>query len=326
MSLLSLSVLVAQVAYGFGAGTSLTYDVNVKFDGFLPLFGGNEGIVDVAMTVGVNGQEPTDGALKATSEIQTFDLKFNEASLPVTLDNVTQFFPKTTVSLSPTGKILSNDAPDRKLPVRLPGLDVKRFPDITYIPIEFPGEETALGATWSFERDFGGAPLVYDCTLLSLNEETAEIAVKVRQDFTVFENAALEVVTDRAEAVSEVKTTLTGEGKVTFDTARGLATSSQMTNEAVSDVRNLASGTTSQRKLKTVYRVALKSASGAAKVTAVRPRGWQFNWETGRTFLAWIQMAVHFGLAALPREIERWAPGLKQVFPWLSQEKRPARR
>jgi hypothetical protein len=244
----------------------------------------------------------------------------------VTLDNVTQFFPKTTVSLSPTGKILSNDAPDRKLPVRLPGLDVKRFPDITYIPIEFPGEETALGATWSFERDFGGAPLVYDCTLLSLNEETAEIAVKVRQDFTVFENAALEVVTDRAEAVSEVKTTLTGEGKVTFDTARGLATSSQMTNEAVSDVRNLASGTTSQRKLKTVYRVALKSASGAAKVTAVRPRGWQFNWETGRTFLAWIQMAVHFGLAALPREIERWAPGLKQVFPWLSQEKRPARR
>ena len=40
-----------------------------------------------------------------------------------------------------------SDAPNVKLPVRLPGLDVKRFPDITYVPIQFPDRELKTGDT-----------------------------------------------------------------------------------------------------------------------------------------------------------------------------------
>jgi hypothetical protein len=316
---MTLAFVLAPTAYAFGSGTSLTYEVKAKFEGFLPLFGGNEGVVDVGMTVGVKGHDPEDGALKATSEIQAFDLKFNEASLPVTVDNAAQFFPRTTVTLSPQGRILSNDAPERKLPVRLPGLDVKRFPEITYVPIEFPDQEIRVGETWTFERDFGGSPVVYECTLSAASEDTAEIMVNIRQEFTVLENAALEVVSAREDAVAEVRTVLTGQGKVRFDTARGIATASEMTNEALSDVRNLATGDTNRRKLKTVYRVELQAAAGERLQAPARPKGWSLGLDTVKTFVAWVQMAVQFGLSALPREIERWAPGIGRMFPWLSQ-------
>src|SRR5688500_14619030 len=140
MFMLILLVLVATtpIAYGLGPGIKANYDVNVTFDGFIPLFGGQQAKVEVNMAVDVRGLAEDDQKRpRASSEITEFAVLFNGSKLPLTVQSVQEFFPKTTVSLSPQGKILKTDAPDVSLPVRLPGLDAKRFPDITYLPIEF---------------------------------------------------------------------------------------------------------------------------------------------------------------------------------------------
>src|SRR5689334_2351846 len=125
VTILLLAGLLTPVAYGFGSDTHLGYNVDVQFNGFLPVMGGNEGEVKIHMDVSVTGHPAVDGKLKATSEIQMFEVTFNGAKLPLGKDNVTEYFPKTNITLDPTGKIVSSDAPDKKLPVKLPGLDVK---------------------------------------------------------------------------------------------------------------------------------------------------------------------------------------------------------
>ena len=157
----------------------MNYDLRVVFTGMIPILGGNEGEADVRLGVQVQGLGVKDNVAKATSELTSAKLIFNGGTLPLTLDNVKDFFPKTTVEFSPQGKILKSDAPDVDLPVRLPGLDVKRFPDITYLPVEFPNKELAIGDKWSFEKSFAGSPVTYECELTKLDEKTATISLKV---------------------------------------------------------------------------------------------------------------------------------------------------
>ncbi len=323
--------VLAPVAYGFGPATRLDYDVTVNFNGFLPLLGGNEGKVEVKMGVGVTGLEPKDTNQRATSEIKQFEVSFNGAKLPLTVDNVTDYFPKTTIDLAPTGKILKTDAPDRSLPVRLPGLDVKHFPDITYVPIELPPDGLDVGTAWQFQRDFGGAPITYDCRAESQEGDSWKIHVDVKQAYTVLENSVYEVVKDKADAESEVTTTMAGSGVVVFDSKEGRVSSADMKNIALSDFRNISTGEKTQRKLETVYAIKLKTAPTQARK---QPRAETGEWwdravswgsqavQSGRGFLAWVQTASLFGLKALPGEFQRWLspvlPLVKKWAPWLS--------
>ncbi|MCW5936314.1 MAG: hypothetical protein KIT11_03285 [Fimbriimonadaceae bacterium] len=319
------AVALAPFAYSFGPNTKVDYDVNVQFEGFLPVLGGNEGVVDVKMGVKVTGAKAEPGMLKAASEITSFDLTFNGSKLPLTLSNVTDYFPKTNVGLTPQGKILSNDAPDRKLPVRLPGLDVKRFPDITYIPLEFPTEGFEVGESWTFVRTFGDSPLTYTCTPVALTDNGAEIKVEVKQEYTVLENEALEVVVNREDAVSEVTTKMTGSGTVVLDLANGVARSAEMRNTAVSTAKNLSSGENKERKLVTTFKVALKgqlAASGGKAPKASNPGDlWTRAGMMGRDAWTWLQLAAMFGMKALPSHIQAWiAPfreDIRRSFPWL---------
>ncbi len=328
MTALALLAVLAPTTYGFGPGTRLEYDVKVVFEGFLPVLGGNEGVVDVTMGVLVTGAEKKAETLQAASEITAFDLVFNGAKLPLTVENVTQFFPKTTIELTPAGRIVATDAPDRQLPVRLPGLDVKRFPDITYVPLELPEEPLETGNSWTFERDFGGQPLRYECNVMLSTDETAKVAVRVAQSYTVLENDAYEVVADRASAAREVVTTLAGTGVVTFDLKRGAARSVQMTNTATGAVTDLTSGEKSQRKLVTKLEVRLKGAEGGA-LQASNPRPtrvrvapvWERAARMARDAWSWLQLASVFGLVRLPGELEAWVapirPQVARYLPWL---------
>jgi len=321
-----LAGLLAPVAYSFDSSTRLTYDVNVQLEGFLPLMGGNEGKVEINMAVGVTGDSPVDGSQKAASEIKAFDVSFNGAKLPLGISNVAEFFPKTTITLAPTGKILTTDAPDKKLPVRLPGLDVKHFPDVTYIPIELPAEEMVAGKEWTFTRDFGGAPIEYKCTADTKTGDVWKLKVSLTQNYKVLESPTFEVVAKPEDAESEVTTTMHGEGTVDFDSAKGRVAGAQMTNTAVSDVKNIKTGETKQRKLATKYMIKLQAgASGSLAANSNPNASWwdqtvawsQKAFEAGKGALVWLQTATLFGLKGLPHEFDQFRPMIRRLAPWL---------
>ncbi|MGE0002093.1 MAG: hypothetical protein AB7F50_02640 [Fimbriimonadaceae bacterium] len=311
-------------AYSFSPGVAHTYDVKVTFDGFLPVLGGNEGKAEIKMGVKVEGAQAPAGRTAATNEITAFEISFNGAKLPLTVDNVTDYFPRSHLVIEPTGKLVSNDAPDKKLPVRLPGLDVRRLPDITYVPIEFSTTATALEDAWKFQRDFGGTPMDYQCIAVGEEDGLVKVKVEVRQEYTVLENDSLEVVTERSSAVREVTTVLEGKGFVLFDQELGMARKAVMSNLATSRAKDLKDGTVGVRKLKTDYEVVL--GSPRVKKAAAKP-WWDQARDTAvlvrnnpRAMVGMLQLAAMMGMQKLPvawtnvlrpieSQLRRWLPG-----------------
>src|SRR5687767_982134 len=119
------------LTYSFPPAEPRQYDVSVHFEGYVPLFGGQpDANVEVKMQVEAVGLKPdAEGNPQVTNEIKQLQLMMNGTELPLQPESITRFFPKSTISMTPFGKVLKNDAPDKKLPVRLPGLHVRRFPD-----------------------------------------------------------------------------------------------------------------------------------------------------------------------------------------------------
>lgn len=325
---MSLATLAAAwlTAYSFAPGSVHNFDVKVTFDGFLPVLGGNEGKAEIKMGVKVEGAGAPAGQTAASNEITAFEISFNGAKLPLTVDNVTDYFPRSNLVIEPTGKLVSNDAPDKKLPVRLPGLDVRRLPDITYVPIEFAKTTTVAGDSWSFERDFGGSPMTYKCRAVGEEDGLVKIEVEVRQEYTVLENDSLEVVKDRSAAVREVTTVLEGKGHVLFDQDLGLSRTALMSNLATSNAKDLKDGTVTVRKLRTDYAVSL--GSPRVKKSVVSRPWWDQLRDTAvlarsnpRALVGMLQIAAMMGLERLPagwssvlrpiqNQLRRWVPGL----------------
>lgn len=288
-----LAAVLANGAYRFEPTTRMDYDVNVVFDGFLPLMGGNEGVADVKFGVQVNGLAPDDLGLKSTIELTAFELSFNGGRIPMLdVESAKVYFPKSTISSTATGKVLKNSAPELNLPVRLPGLDARRFPEITYLPIELNGKDLSVGEKWSFDRMFGDSPMHYECSVSKSEGNLATIGVKVSQEYTVLEDETLEVVPEEKGAVSRVKTTLTGSGTVIFDMKRGAAVKVDMANSSVSKVTDIKSGKESNRKLDSKLAVKLKGFEmpGTVKTASTKPVGivdntvafFQGAWNSGK--------------------------------------------
>jgi predicted HNH restriction endonuclease len=192
---------------------------------------------------------------------------------------VQTYFPRTTISLERNGKIVESDAPNIKLPVRLPGLDVKRFPDITYVPIQFPDREMKTGDTWMFKKKFGESDIDYTCTVGEKKEDAVIINVSIKQEYELLEDAALEVVTEEKNAEHRVKTVMSGSGIVLFDTKRGSVVKAEMVNDAVSDVTKLVDGSKSKRSLRTTFSLSLHVPK--PRPVAVQSGSWLVNaWAT----------------------------------------------
>ncbi len=245
---MQLTSLLA-LAYAINAGTVVEYDLRVQFTGMIPILGGNEGSADVRLGVRVEGQKAEASGLKISSELTKAEIFFNAAKLPLDLENVRDFFPKTTVETTTLGKILKTDAPDIQLPVRLPGLDVKRFPDISYMMLEFPAEGIEAGKPWSFQKAFGGSDVKYTCILQSQADGVAKIGVEIDQKYTVLEDSAMQVVPDKTDAENEVTTSMKATGTVQFSIKEGFILSSKILGTAVSQVKPLNGGENSERKL-----------------------------------------------------------------------------
>ncbi len=243
------TLLLAALVYSIPVDKPLDYNLRVRFEGLIPILGGNEGVADVRLGVRVTGLAPIDGRMRTTSELTKAQLIFNDATLPLSLENIQDYFPKTTIEHNPLGKILKTDAPDTQLPVRLPGLDIKRFPDITFMPIEFPERQISVDAEWSFIKMFAGSDVTYKCRLKSLDEKSATVSLEVEQTYTVLEDSAMQVVTNRADAENEVTTKLVASGTVVFDRTLGVVETFKMNGKAASKVTPLAKGEAKTRDL-----------------------------------------------------------------------------
>lgn len=246
------SVALALVlGYQLNPGIVRDYDLTVAFDGTIPILGGQEGKAVVNLGFRLEGLKPAkEGQQKAFSELTKAEFVFNGSKLPLGLENVQDFFPKTTIELLADGTIQSSDAPKKDLPIKLPGLDIQRFPDISYLPVVFPKGPLEIGNTWSFEKPFGGSLMKYVCTLSSIEKEVAKISIRIDQSYTVLEDSAMQVVTEKADASNEVTTRMIATGDVLFDTKRGLVDAYTMEGLADSDVKSLETNEVTKRKLK----------------------------------------------------------------------------
>lgn len=237
----------------------LQYQVQVEFDGFVPVLGGQEGVFDVKIGMVVKGLSPDEEKNpRAESDLTELEVRFNGAPLPFTVDNVRPFFPKNVLSHTPQGKIVKTDAPDVSLPIRLPGLDAKRFPDITYLPIEFPEGPLEPDKSFSFEKKFGDSKVSYTVTLKRQEGETLFLSLKLNQAYETLEDEAKNVVTKPDDAFAKVTTTVSGEGEIQFDVKQGVVVKSKVVADAVSKVVEIGSEAKSERKLKTTVSVSLK--------------------------------------------------------------------
>lgn len=285
--------------------------MKAEFNGFLPILGGNEGKVLVDIGFKLQGNAGKDGNLSAASDITRFKIVFNDATLPLTTDNVKEFFPKTTIVITPAGKLVSTDAPNITLPVRLPGLDVKRFPDISYLAIEFPEKALSEGDTWTFSKSFGDSDVVFDCRLVGLSDAEAKIDLKLSQEYQILEDQEKQVVKEEKDAFAKVKTTMKGSGQATFDRKLGLISSFEAKADAVSAVTEIKSGKQSTRKLTNKLDVRLEGSKPPAIKSRPQQPGllgsamnlWDQAVETGSRVWSTAEgywALVKLGIASLP--------------------------
>ncbi|MEA2553087.1 MAG: hypothetical protein QOJ65_1263 [Fimbriimonadaceae bacterium] len=251
------AVVLTPVVYSLSPGTVSTYYVRVGFDGYLPILGGQEGKVQVDMKLAVEGLAPDGGNLKAASDITDFHLLYNGAAFPLTLESVKGYFPKTTISFTPQGQVVKSDAPDIQLPVRLPGLDAKRFPDVTYLPIEFPAEGIEEGKSWSYKKSFGGVDVAYTIKPTKVTDEQIEMAVELAQHYDGCEDENHSPVADEKEAEAKISTDVKGIGTAIFDRKKGLVNSETLKVSADSTFSEIKSKNSTARKLTTTLDVSL---------------------------------------------------------------------
>lgn len=251
LALLAVATAV-KLSYSFPVDVKRSFDVQTVFDGFIPLLGGREGKVEVDLVVSAIGQKPADdGNSQVLSTLDDIKVLLDGSPLQiVTLAMTKDYFPPTTISMTPYGQTLKTNAPNLQLPVKLPGLDIKRFPDITYLPLQLPEEGAEIGKTYTFKRAFGDSDITYSATPKKITDDSVEMDLTVAQNYTVLENEGKEVVKEEKDAISSVATVMSGTGTAIFDRKLGAFNVVKVSANADSTVTDLATKKVSQRKLK----------------------------------------------------------------------------
>ena len=247
-----LTLLSVGIVYRLAPGDVQVYSVDVSFSGYLPILGGRDATVRVKMGMSLTGlpsEKPTE--LKSVSELNRFSVSMNDADLPFTLSNVKTFFPKTTISFLPNGVVQSTDAPEVTMPVRLPGLDAKRLPEISYLPLQLPESSTPTDSPFRFERTFGSGSVKYELSIAKSDENFVDYSIQLTQDSVVFESAQHVEKSSATGSKWEVHRHLTGTGTAKFNRQVGLFDSVSVNALEVSDVREIATDTRTSRRLNT---------------------------------------------------------------------------
>ncbi|HCD99823.1 MAG TPA: hypothetical protein DER07_02140 [Armatimonadetes bacterium] len=260
--MLALIAALTIATYSPPAAEGWTYRVRLTFDGDLPLLGGQRGKAEVLLGLRAEST-PASEVLAARIEPQAFEIRFNGEPLPLTLDDARPYLPPTTLRYSPSGKVLSNDAPEPNIPVRIPGLHPKRLPETVLLPIELPEGAIDRGTRWKYAKPLGDATATFEARVQSSKGDRLTINLRVEQDSTALENEALQIVATEAEAATKASTRLTGSGQATFDRSLGAVTSFFLKGSAVTAVQPLDGRAGTSRKLRFEYDVRLESKAKA---------------------------------------------------------------
>lgn len=259
MSSVLLALALVPVGYSFGPGVKYSYDVEFAFDGFIPVLGGMEGQASAKMGVEVVGLAPDKTApQKVSYELKTFALFVGEDEFPYSIDKIKPFFPKSNVWFSDLGKVQKTDAPKLDIPVRLPGIDPKRFADVSFLPVEFVAANVEEGQKWTYQKTFGDSNVNYDVVVKSVSDTVIELNLGLKQTYTVLEDEAKNVVKDPKDAIAKVETTVSGTGIAVYDRQKRLFTSVAINADSTSEAVDLKSKEKTQRRLKTATKVKLR--------------------------------------------------------------------
>lgn len=254
-----LALAIVPVGYGFVPGTKCSYDVEFAFDGFIPVLGGMEGQASAKMGVEVIGLTPDkNAAQKASYELKQFALFVGEDEFPYSIDKIKPFFPKSNVWFTELGKVQKTDAPKLDIPVRLPGIDPKRFADVSFLPVEFVAASVEEGQKWTFEKAFGDSTVNYEVNVKSVSDTVIELNLGLKQTYTVLEDEAKNVVKDEKDAIARVETTVTGTGNAVYDRQKRMFASVVINADSISKAVDLKTKETAERKLKMTTKVKLR--------------------------------------------------------------------
>lgn len=236
----TVAALVLGHTYGFKENQVERFKVKIELEGWIPLFGGRQGtsVVDMVVEARVKGIA-ADGTISMESEVIEMNASAFGAKLPLNSNNIGQFFPKAVAEFSPIGKVIKNSAPEIKMPVQLPGLDSKRLPEISYLPIQM-GEDK-----YEFTRAFNGNPMNY---VVLADGKKFEFALA--QKSSGFEDAYGNP-TEEADAKAKVTTILMGEGDAEFNPQNGFFDKVSVKTTATSDVLSLSGRPATKRTLVT---------------------------------------------------------------------------
>ncbi len=242
-------------SYSYPLGSETKFQVKVQFDGYIPLFGGKIGKADVDLTVSAKSVLEKDPRLTAV-ESQITELKavaFGVA-LPLNKNNIGQFFPKATATIDLNGMVKSNSAPAIDMPVKLPGLDSQRLPEISYVPLVLNTEGLLTNKPYEFDREFNHAKMHYTVTPGAIVDAVQSLDIKVTQDSDGFEDSYGNP-SEESIAKSKLVTHLEGTGKAKFNIALGKFDKVVMETNGATTVTNIKSGKTSSRSLKTTLTI-----------------------------------------------------------------------
>lgn len=241
--------------YDFPVNSETKFNVKVQFDGFIPLFGGRNGKADVSLVVKAASVLSQRADLQAVdSEIIELNAVAFGSALPLNKNNIGQFYPKATATFDRLGKVNFNSAPEVNMPVKLPGLDSKRLPEISYIPLILNSEAIMANKSYQFERTFNGAPLKYTVTPNTKNDHFITFDIAVTQQSSGFEDAYGNPAIEEG-AKSKLATNLTGTGTATFNLDKNMFDKVVVETKAETDVTVIKTGKSSKRNLKTTLTI-----------------------------------------------------------------------
>jgi hypothetical protein len=239
------------LAYAFVIGTPVSFDVNVQFEGWIPIFGGREGKATVNMTVIAT-------ALKA-DEIESYIPKIEAEAfgvqLPLNSNNVDQFFPKATAVFDATGTVTKNSAPAIKMPAKLPGLDSQRLPEISFLPLALPKTELKKGQSYAFTRIYANQEFKYTVTLADETDSSAIFTLKLVSRRDGFEDAYGNTLDSEKGAKRKSLSELAGSGTGHFSKTLGSFDRVEVETTETTTTEPLKGGKQTVKKLKTTLKI-----------------------------------------------------------------------
>jgi hypothetical protein len=239
------------LAYAFIVGTPVSFDVNVAFEGWIPIFGGREGKATVNLTVVAKALGPNE----IESFIPKIDAEAFGVQLPLNSTNVDQFFPKAIAEFDATGAVVKNSAPAIKMPAKLPGLDSQRLPEISFLPLALPKAEIKEGETYTFTRSYSGQEFKYIATLVSQNKSGADLTIKLVSTRDGFEDAYGNTLESAKGAKKKSRSDLIGTGSAHFSKTLGSFDKVEVETTETTTTEPLAGGKQTVKKLKTTLKI-----------------------------------------------------------------------